>query len=338
MIVHICCSVDSWYFLERIRSDYPGEQIVGYFYNPNIHPQSEYETRKIDAKRSCDLQKIEFLEGEYELDGWFEAVKGLEDEPERGSRCSNCFDVRLYKTAQLADRLGHQIYTTTLLMSPKKDFSKLIASAQKLDSRFNSKFLMVDYRKGGGTQAQFKLAKEVQAYKQNYCGCIFALQKQRQAQGRFASELSDPLHMVDEASPQKRLDLYTKRIDLERSGVQYKIVKERFLNSRVLEGGIIGSNGEAIGSDIVSHSAGNFRFKAEPLDLISGVQYCEKNGVFIVTQEFAGDGSGLREKLGLTSHSLAPIFVVEKPIDQEITIFLTTKEWEDAREILVPIK
>lgn len=337
MIVHICCSVDSWYFLQRLRSDYPNEKIVGYFYNPNIHPISEYETRKIDAKRSCDLQNIEFIEGEYELDEWFGATKGLENEPEKGARCGVCFDVRLYKTAQLADKLGHDSYTTTLLMSPKKDFSQLSNSAEKLKEQFKSHFFIVDYRKGGGTNEQFQLAKEVQAYKQNYCGCMFALTKQREQQKRFASELSSPLESLD--LMKERLDLYTKRSDLEAKNIKYRVVKERFLSSRILSGGIM-QDGKTIRSRIISHSSGEFNFKATPLDLIDGVQYIEKNSVFVVTEKYAENlsQSDLRLKLNLSSHSLSPIFVVDRRIDGEITIFLSTKEWEDIREILVPIK
>ncbi|MDR2638999.1 MAG: epoxyqueuosine reductase QueH, partial [Helicobacteraceae bacterium] len=193
MIVHICCSVDSWYFLTWIKEKYAGEAIAGFFYNPNICPRSEYLARLIDAKRCCDRLNIDFFEGEYDIDGFTFAAKGLEDEPEKGGRCAACFDLRLARTAKEAARLGEKRFTTTLLMSPKKDLAQLKTAAQTIADRYDLEFVFEDFRKNGGTQAAFALAREKEAYFQNYCGCAWGLIKQRAAQGKIAAELICPI-------------------------------------------------------------------------------------------------------------------------------------------------
>ena len=152
MLVHICCSVDSAYFIKKLKEQYPKERIVGFFYDPNIHPYSEYYLRMIDAKRSCDRLGVEFIEGEYDYEGWLEAVRGFEEEPEKGKRCTICFDDRLETSAKKAVELGEETVTTTLLMSPKKDFSTLEKVSHSLEKRYGIRFLVEDFRKGGGTQ------------------------------------------------------------------------------------------------------------------------------------------------------------------------------------------
>ena len=83
MLVHICCSVDSHFFLEKLQHDYPGEKLTGFFYDPNIHPYSEYQLRLLDVQRSCKKLGIEVLEGPYDYENWLQAVRGLENEPEK---------------------------------------------------------------------------------------------------------------------------------------------------------------------------------------------------------------------------------------------------------------
>jgi predicted adenine nucleotide alpha hydrolase (AANH) superfamily ATPase len=120
MLVHICCSVDSHFFLEKLQKDYPNEKLIGFFYDPNIHPYSEYQLRLLDVKRSCKKLGIELLEGEYDFESWMEAVRGLENEPEKGRRCEACFDKRFERSFQKALELGEKTVTTTLLVSPLK--------------------------------------------------------------------------------------------------------------------------------------------------------------------------------------------------------------------------
>jgi predicted adenine nucleotide alpha hydrolase (AANH) superfamily ATPase len=90
MLVHICCSVDSHYFLARLQETFPDETLVGYFYNPNVHPYEEYVLRLQDVQRSCAALGIALIEGKYDVEGWLSDTKGLEAAPEKGARCAVC--------------------------------------------------------------------------------------------------------------------------------------------------------------------------------------------------------------------------------------------------------
>ena len=108
MLVHICCAVDSHYFLQKLRDDFPDERLIGLFYDPNIQPYSEYQLRLLDVKRSCKILNIELIEGDYDVESWLQSVKGYEREPEKGARCSICFDRRFDVSAQKADEIGEK--------------------------------------------------------------------------------------------------------------------------------------------------------------------------------------------------------------------------------------
>ena len=159
MLVHICCSVDSHYFLQKLQSDYPQEKLTGFFYDPNIHPYSEYYLRLLDVRRSCKMLGIDLIEGEYDVENWLEAVRGLEHEPEKGSRCSVCFDRRFEVTAEQASQMGERSFTSTLLTSPKKSLKQLKTAGDALAQREGITCIAPDYRKSSGTQEQNLLAR-----------------------------------------------------------------------------------------------------------------------------------------------------------------------------------
>lgn len=182
LLVHICCAPDAVYFLKRLREDYPQASIVGFFYDPNIHPYEEYRLRYIETERTCRELGIELYEGEYDLEGWLSSVRGYEEEPERGRRCAICFDYRLLRSLEFAKKVGATHLTTTLLMSPKKEFNMLKESGQKVCENTGIEFLALDYRKGGGTQEMFRLSRELELYHQDYCGCIYGLFKQKKGE------------------------------------------------------------------------------------------------------------------------------------------------------------
>jgi hypothetical protein len=179
ILVHICCGVDAVWALRKIKEEFQNSEIKGFFYDPNIHPEEEYELRWIETKRVCDDLGIECIKGEYELDKWMEKVKGYENEPERGERCSICHDLRLEKTAKLAKENQFNKITTVLMMSPKKDFDVLKNIGETIASKYGLEFLSIDFRKKGGVQKMNELSKEKELYHQNYCGCIYGLFQQR---------------------------------------------------------------------------------------------------------------------------------------------------------------
>ena len=177
---------------------------------------------------------IELIEGEYDTQNWLEIVRGLENEPEKGARCSICFDRRFEVTAKKAQELGEKIFTSTLLTSPKKSLKQLKKAGDILGSKYGIKFITPDYRKASGTQQQNIIAKEDKLYRQDYCGCIFGLTIQREQQQKLADELFSPISgQIQPKSIEARVELYEKRLKYEEQNISYKIVKERFLNWRI---------------------------------------------------------------------------------------------------------
>ena len=179
ILAHVCCAVDAIYFLKRLREDFPNSQIVAYFYDPNIHPYEEYLLRLKESERACKILGIEFLEGPYNLEGWLKKVKGYEHFPEKGARCVICFDERLENSVKKAKELGCEAFTTTLLMSPKKSQEQLLKVGKKLEETYGVRYIHKDYRKGGGVQEMNRLVKEKEIWRQDYCGCMFALFQQK---------------------------------------------------------------------------------------------------------------------------------------------------------------
>jgi len=178
-LVHLCCAVDAIYFLKRYLQEHPNEEVIAYFYDPNIHPPEEYALRLKESQRACEILGVKLIEGPYEPERWFERVKGLEREPEKGARCSVCFEERLLESAKKAKELGCDKFTTSLLMSPKKSREKLIKIGERIARGQNLTFEAPDYRKGGGVQRMNELVRQTGIWRQDYCGCTFALMAQK---------------------------------------------------------------------------------------------------------------------------------------------------------------
>lgn len=235
ILVHICCSVDSHFFLQKLREKFVDSKLIGYFYNPNIHPKAEYNLRLSDVKRSCAMLDIELFEGEYETDHWFSNVKGLEDEPEKGERCIKCFDIRLIQSAIFAKARGIKQFTSTLLSSPMKEQEILYEQGDSIAKEYDLEFIKVDVRSGGGTQEQAKLAKKDNLYRQNYCGCEFALNKQREKSYKIAFELIENIgKQFLPASNEDRIRTFARRDELEQENAPYILSKRSIIAWRVL--------------------------------------------------------------------------------------------------------
>ena len=255
MLVHICCSVDSLFFLQKLQKLYPHETLIGFFYDPNIHPMSEYQLRLLDVRRSCQKLGITLYEGVYNYEGWVEAVRGLEEEPEKGKRCEVCFDNRLEESARKALEIGQKMLTTTLLTSPKKSLQQLAYSLNVITKKYGLESVVPDFRKNGGTQEQFALAKKDQLYHQDYCGCFFALSKQRDMQQRWCDELCAPLNaQVLPSSIEDRMDVYEKVIVAEAHQQNFKLRREKFLNYRLLRAWVKKNSEGVIPSYILFYS------------------------------------------------------------------------------------
>ena len=174
ILLHSCCAPCSGAIIEKLHIE--GIQQTVYFYNPNIHPKEEYEIRKMENKRFCDKMNIQFIDADYDTDTWFKRVKGLEFSPERGERCSVCFDMRFEKTALYAYENGFEKFSSTLGLSRWKNMDQINISGVRSASRYDGiTYETYNWRKRGGSDRMYKLAKEENFYKQEYCGCVFSL-------------------------------------------------------------------------------------------------------------------------------------------------------------------
>ena len=146
-----------------------------YYYNPNIYPLEEYETRKAEAKRFVTSQGLSFVDADYDYDGWKEGVCGLENEPERGKRCLQCFKMRLLQTARYALEHGFTTFTTTLASSRWKSLEQINEAGRWASEQVEGvTFWEQNWRKGGLQERRNQLLKEYGFYNQQYCGCEFS--------------------------------------------------------------------------------------------------------------------------------------------------------------------
>lgn len=239
MLVHICCSVDSHYFLKELKKQYPNEKFIAFFYNPNIHPKEEYDLRLFDVKRSCEILDIDLIVGDYDFIHWLDEIQGFEEAEEKGERCSICFDVRLLKSAILAVQIGENFFSTTLLASPMKRKDELFFQGEKIASQFGLEFIKIDVRSNGGTQKQSQLAKDFNLYRQNYCGCIFALNKQRIRSNKIALELFENIgRQVLKGSPKYTMDIFIELNKLEKVKTAFILHKNSINIYRLLSGSV----------------------------------------------------------------------------------------------------
>ena len=360
MLVHICCSVDSHFFLEKLRKDFPDEKLTGFFYDPNIHPYSEYRLRYLDVARSCNKLGIELIEGEYDFENWIEAVRGLEKEPEKGKRCEVCFDKRFQVSAQKAKELGEKSFTTTLLVSPLKSQQQLKAAGEEFEQKTGIKFIAVDYRSGGGTQVQSRVTKEQQLYRQDYCGCIYGLAMQREQQNKLMDEMFSPISKITlPASIEERIELYTKRMELEEQNIPYKIVRHKFLNYRQLSFRLLKGKKEILPAYALSYSTlprkkaqGRIEYEIEGIyhlnreeirflslekfNELSAKNYSNIYELIYSPPSFRGEQK-IRNAIIENIYDLTPIIVtdISTLLETKLTIELDAKTYEDTKEKLI---
>ncbi len=345
--------------MQKLQEEYPHERLIGFFYDPNIHPYSEYQLRLLDVKRSCRMLGIDLIEGEYDTHRWLEAVRGLEKEPEKGARCAVCFDQRFEVTAKKASQLKENYFTSTLLTSPKKSLKQLKKSGDLLAKRYGIGFIAPDYRKASGTQEQNTLARRDALYRQDYCGCLFGLRMQRAEQQKLADELFSPLsQQIQPESIEARIALYEKRWELEEQGVAYKIVKERFLNWR-MEFSLLKVNKTNIVSHILPYSTlrGNYT-RGKITHHIGELYYMNRDEVKFITREQYNRLSNrdypsimdiiynpptFEEELAIRQHiittpfDLSMILVVEYIPTKNIEILHKSHIYEDVKEVLIEL-
>lgn len=172
VLIHACCAICSGYPLEYLmENDY--EPVV-YFYNPNIQPNEEYQKR-LDAEITlCQNYGCELITEEYKTEDFLESISGLENEPEGGKRCEKCFLLRLDKTAKKAKGLGIENFTTSIVISPHKNFELISKIGKDVAQKYNLNYLDINFKKQDGFLKTNKISRELNLYRQNYCGCLFS--------------------------------------------------------------------------------------------------------------------------------------------------------------------
>lgn len=185
VLLHSCCAPCSGDLMERMVDS--GIDLHLFFYNPNIHPKKEYEIRKQENIRFCEKLDIPFIDADYDVQNWFERAKGMEHEPERGIRCTMCFDMRFVRTALYAHENGFDTFTSSLGISRWKNMEQINDAGTRAAKPYGLHYWTYNWRKEGGANRMYEIAKREEFYKQEYCGCIYSLRDTnnwRESKGR----------------------------------------------------------------------------------------------------------------------------------------------------------
>lgn len=174
LLLHSCCAPCSGEVMEALLFSKIDFSI--FFYNPNIHPIQEYEIRKQENIVFAKKHAIPFIDADYDKDNWFLRIKGLEWEPERGKRCSACFDMRFERTALYAYEHDFSVICSSLGISRWKDMEQINTSGTRAASRYpDMVYWTYNWRKDGGASRMYEIAKRESFYQQEYCGCVYSL-------------------------------------------------------------------------------------------------------------------------------------------------------------------
>lgn len=188
VLLHACCGPCSTSCVERLAEDY---SVTLYYYNPNITDREEYLLRRevllqfIDSfnEEHRDEFTVSFLEGRYEPENYLTKTEALKDEPEGGKRCDVCFAMRLNDTAKMARKLDFDYFTTTMSVSPHKNYDKIKTLGLILEEEFGVNYLDIDFKKKNGFGRSVELSRKYGLYRQNFCGCDYARYADKQKKG-----------------------------------------------------------------------------------------------------------------------------------------------------------
>ncbi len=174
VLMHSCCAPCAGDLMQRMQES--KIDVTIFFYNPNIHPKKEYEIRKNENIRFAEKLGMPFIDADYDVQNWFSRAKGLERAPERGERCTKCFDMRFERTALYAFENNFKVITSSLGISRWKNMDQINDCGIRAAANYEGvNYWTYNWRKEGGSQRMYEIAKQEEFYKQEYCGCIFSL-------------------------------------------------------------------------------------------------------------------------------------------------------------------
>lgn len=174
VLLHTCCAPCSSAIVECMMNN--GIRPVIFYCNPNIYPEEEYLVRKNECSRYAESLGLEIVDADYDHGFWLEQMRGLENEPERGARCLNCFRLRLLRTARYAHEHGLKVITTTLASSRWKSLEQINEAGRYAVSLYPDVIWWdQNWRKGGLQERRLQIIKEYGFYNQQYCGCEYSM-------------------------------------------------------------------------------------------------------------------------------------------------------------------
>ncbi len=185
LLLHCCCAPCACHVLVRLA---PYFRITALYENPNIEPEAEYNQRAEELARFLKEypfpQPVELVVAPYDNGTFRRRIAGLEKEPEGGSRCRECFLLRLGRTAALAEQQGYDCFTTTLSTGSRKDARVLHEIGCDLESE-TLRYLPADFKKKGGALEAVRLSRAYGLYRQDYCGCVFSKREKEERNKRY---------------------------------------------------------------------------------------------------------------------------------------------------------
>lgn len=179
VLLHACCGPCATACVERIAFDY---SVTVFYYNPNITDSEEYYLRRDNLRKFLDGFNrdhkdetfVDYMEGPYDTWEYLKRAEPLKEEPEGGKRCTVCFEMRLAETARTAESLGFDYFTTTMTVSPHKNYQLISQIGNALGEGMNADFLDIDFKKKDGFRRSVELSKKYGLYRQRFCGCEYA--------------------------------------------------------------------------------------------------------------------------------------------------------------------
>ena len=175
LLLHACCAPCSSYVIEYLSNYF---DITILYYNPNIYPEKEYTRRRDELKNFLPRfnlkNNIALIEDKYNPDEYYNAVRGLEKMGEKSKRCYECYTLRMERAAKYASNNNYDYFTTTLSISPYKVSSWINEIGEKLEKKYNVKYLYSDFKKKNGYKRSLEISKEYNLYRQDYCGCVYS--------------------------------------------------------------------------------------------------------------------------------------------------------------------
>ena len=177
ILLHSCCGPCSSSVMELLSKYF---DVTVLWYNPNLYPEAEYDKRLSTQKQLIDAIAQDGVHTKLLVEPWrsedyFSRIKGLENEPEEGKRCLECFKIRLDETARIASERGFEWFCTTLTVSSRKDAVAINAIGREAEAKYGVKWLPSEFKKREGNHRSIILSEKYGLYRQEYCGCVFSL-------------------------------------------------------------------------------------------------------------------------------------------------------------------